>query len=74
MITQINNSAILMINKITATVKLYLQVISAVQGGEEPSLKLAADHWQVVDIMISINISGATSVDVMEHLYEITIT
>ena len=57
MITLINNSAILMINKITATVKLYLQVISAVQGGEEPSLKLAADHWQVVDIMISINIS-----------------
>ena len=57
MITLINNSAILMINKITAAVKLYLQVISAVQGGEEPSLKLAADHWQVVDIMISINIS-----------------
>ena len=57
MITLINNSAILMIIKITAAVKLYLQVISAVQGGEEPSLKLAADHWQVVDIMISINIS-----------------
>ena len=58
MITLINDSAILMINKITAAVKLYLQVISAVQGGEEPSLKLAADHWQVVDIMISINISS----------------
>ena len=57
MITLINNSAILMINKITASVNLYLQVISAVQGGEEPSLKLATDHWQVVDIMISINIS-----------------
>ena len=45
-----------MINKIIAAVNLYIQVISAVQGGEEPSLKLAADHWQVVDIMITMNI------------------
>ena len=31
-----------------------MQVISAASGGQDPSLKLAADHWQVLFLILYI--------------------